>query len=196
MTDVPKTNDVDKRFEIAYQCYEEGDYKSAFDKYLELAELGYSNCQAFIGGLYYSGKGVEQDLRKARVWLEKAVIDNDSRTQFLLGKICAQEGNYTNALTWYEKASEQGYAPAIYKQAIYIEKGRAGFIDKERVLSLYRQAAMKQHLYAKRTLAFRLLKGWGGFLGFFEGLSWLYRTIVDGYKLGLDVNQDNDSIRV
>lgn len=189
---------IEQLFERAYQLHKGGDEKAAFNAYLELAERGYGNCQAFVGGLYYAGKGVEQDMTKARSWLEKAAMSNEASAQFLLGKISALEGDYNKAFSWYERASKQDYAPAIYKLAIYNEKGRIGTRDIKKAMELYRRAAEADHLYAKRTLALRLLRGWGGLTGFFGGFVWLYRFLKDGYKLGTEADdwESSDNLRV
>lgn len=189
-------SDVQKKFDYAFQCYESGDFKAAFEAYFELAELGNKNCQAFVGDLYYLGRGVGQDTDKACYWLEKASEGGEVKAQFLLGKIYAGKGEHSKAFEWYEKAGHQGYAPAIYKMAIYAEKGRVGSVDKTLALKLYREAAEKDHLYAKRTLAYRLLVGWGGIARIPEGIVWLYRMIVDGYKIGKQGDLESDSLRV
>ncbi len=191
------SKDINQKFEHAYQLHRKGDYKAAYNVYLELAELGYSNCQAYIGGLYYSGNGVDKDFEMARYWLENAAANNEPNAQFLLGKMDAREGNYDKAISWYEQAGKRGYMPALYKLAIYSEKGRIGPPDIKRAMELYRQTAESGHLYAQRTLAFRLLRGRGGFSGFFEGFKWLYRMLRNGYKLGMeDDYEDNVNLKV
>lgn len=193
-----QSENIDQLFERAYQLHKDGDEKAAFSAYLELAERGYSNCQAFIGGSYYAGKGVKQDMAKARSWLEKAAAGDEASAQFVLGKMAAREGDYEKAFAWYEQAAKQDYAPAIYKMAIYNEKGRLGSPDVKKAMELYRRAADAGHLYAKRTLALRLLRGWGGLTGFFGGFVWLYRMFRDGYKLGMEEDdwESSDSLRV
>ncbi len=196
---VKQKKDIDQLFEHAYKLHENGDDVAAFNAYLELAEQGYSNCQAFVGGSYYTGKGVEQDMLKARSWLEKAVVDdNEVGAQFLLGKICAYGGDFAKAFSWYEQAAKQDYAPAIYKMAIYNEKGRLGSRDIKRAMELYRRAAESGHLYAQRTLAFRLFRGWGGLVGFFSGFVWLHRMLRNGYRLGMEEDdlESSDKLHV
>jgi TPR repeat protein len=196
---VGHAENIDQLFERAYQLHKSGDDVAAFNAYLDLAEQGYSNCQAFVGGAYYAGKGVERDMIKARSWLEKAAVEGDEvSAHFLLGKISAREGDYRQAFSWYEQAAKKDYAPAIYKMAIYIEKGRLGSRDTKEAMVLYRRAAEAGHLYAKRTLAFRLLRGWEGLTGFFSGFVWLYRMLKDGYKLGMEEDdlESSDDLRV
>ncbi len=186
---------IEDKFDAAYDLYASGDYDAAYKAYLELAEMGYRNCQVFLGSLFYSGTGVGKDSEKARYWLEKAA-DDDVIAQFLLGKLAADEQDYISAFEWYEKANERGYAPASYKMAIYIEKGRVTESNKLLALELYRKAAEQKHIYAERTLAFRLLKGWGGFFGIFEGVKWFFKMLKDGYKVGKEEDWSNDSLRV
>jgi TPR repeat protein len=194
-----QTKNIDQLFEHAYQLHKSGNDVAAFSAYLELAEQGYSNCQAFVGGAYYAGKGVEQDMLKARLWLERAVVEDDEvEALFLLGKLSAHEGDYRKAFSWYEKAALQDYAPAIYKMAIYNEKGRLGSRDIKAAMVLYQHAAEAGHLYAQRTLAFRLFRGWGGMIGFFGGFVWLYRMMRNGYRLGMEEDdlESCDGLRV
>ena len=184
-----------KKCEDAHKAYTSGNYADAVSAYSDLAESGYSNCQLFLGELFYYGKHIEQDSAKAVYWLGKAAENEEAVAQFLLGKLSAEKANYTEAYHWYEKASNQGYAPAIYKMGLYQEKGRLGIVNKNKARQLYREAAKKGYVYAMRTLGLRLITGSGGILGLFEGVMWLFKMVARIFKIGHKNDWDSEAIR-
>ncbi|MBA1447002.1 MAG: sel1 repeat family protein [Chromatiales bacterium] len=181
---------TEQLYENAYILTKRGDVEASFGAYLELAELGYSDCQAFVGGLYYAGRGVEKDLSKARYWAGEAAACNLDTGLFMLGKISAAEGNYNEAYGWFEQAGVQDYAPAIFKMALYNANGCLGTQDVKKALDLYRQSTDLGHVLARRNLAYGLLRGWGGVSGFFVGCAELYWCFRDIYKLYRQGDED------
>ena len=66
--------------------------------------------------MYYHGKSVTQDSKKAVKWFRLAAEQGDADTQFNLGLMYANaEGvtqDYKEAINWYKLSAEQGYAAA------------------------------------------------------------------------------------
>lgn len=54
------------------ECYGRGDYEGARKHYLTAAKGGDVLAQFFLGCMYYEGDGVDEDIKQAIVWLEKA----------------------------------------------------------------------------------------------------------------------------
>ncbi len=100
------------------QLYKNGQYEQAFPVCSKAAEQGHAGGQAFLGAMYYSGKGVQQDYAEAVKWYRKAAEQGHAGAQLDLGWMYAQgEGiqqDYAEALKWYRKAAEQGNASAQY----------------------------------------------------------------------------------
>ena len=81
---------------------------------VEAAEQGKADAQYRLGEMYYDGKGVEKDYKKAFEWYLKAAEQGHEWAQSSIGLMyCLGRGvklNYTKALEWYLKMAEQGSA--------------------------------------------------------------------------------------
>lgn len=94
------------------------DLKAAFDIYVKLSSVDREHGRpAWVAGqselkvcrFYAEGKGVSQDLPKAREWCRKAAKDGDSHAFMILGRMAENgEGvdkNLKEAATWYKDAA-------------------------------------------------------------------------------------------
>jgi TPR repeat protein len=104
------------QFEDATAAYERGDYATAFEKILPLAEAGDARAQFNLCVLYHEGRGVPQNYAEAAKWFRLAASQGDAKAQFSLGALYAEgQGvpqNYAEAAKWFRLAASQGYAPA------------------------------------------------------------------------------------
>ena len=81
------------------------------------AEAGDADAQFNLGVMYYQGLGVEQDLKEAVKWYQKAADQGDvAMAQFNLGVMYEKgkgvEQDFKEAVKWYQKAADQGDAMA------------------------------------------------------------------------------------
>ena len=167
---------LEKQFQKAYDFYEAENYREAFNEYYALAEQGYSNCQTFVGWMYFAGKGIEKNYTKAEEWLTKAANANDAESMFYLGKLFIENKDYEKAINWFEKSADQNYAPSVYKLGCLYERNKSIKNDKQKAYSLFKQASDLGHLFARRDYAIKLLKGYGGVFSWFKGV-YLYLTV-------------------
>jgi TPR repeat protein len=76
------------------------------------AEQGDKEAQALLGGMYYYGKGVTKDYKKAFVWSTKGANQGVAMAQALLGLMYFHEQgvtrNYVEAYKWFNIAASQG----------------------------------------------------------------------------------------
>lgn len=95
-----------------YQSYLKGDYEAAYNEWLPLAELGDAEAQYNLGVLYDEGAGVEQDLRTAVSWYQKAASQGFIDAQTNLGMMYYHghgvERDYRAAAQWFRQAADQG----------------------------------------------------------------------------------------
>ena len=81
-----------------------------------------------LGGMYYTGEGVEKDYKKALHWYEKPAQQGDAEAQAVLaGMYYEGKGvskNHRKALHWCEESAQQGYAHAQYNLSIMMYKNR------------------------------------------------------------------------
>jgi len=70
-----KKNDPVAMAQMGKKHYGQGDYGKAAEYWTTAAELGDVEANAFLGGrMYYDGRGVEKDKKKAIYHLEQAAI--------------------------------------------------------------------------------------------------------------------------
>ena len=68
-------------------AYNAGDYAEAYRIWRDLAESGNARAQFHLGALYYEGRGVTKDLRKAQTWLRRALGNESSLARSLLKRV-------------------------------------------------------------------------------------------------------------
>ena len=113
----------------------------------KLAEGGDAKAQNELGLLYYEGKGVPQNHKKAKEWFDKAVEQGHTGAQVNLGTLYLRgEGapqSSQMALFWFSRAAGHEDALALAKLGLMYAQGRG-------VLQDYIQAHMWYNLSAAR----------------------------------------------
>jgi hypothetical protein len=127
---------------------------------LNRAEHGDYNAQCYIGHLYLSGKGVEQDFEKARYWYQKVIDQNGAdakiiaHANFIMG-VLYESGKggkqcYKTAMQCFQIAAKQGYTDAHINIGLLYAKGLGVNRDYQQALYWWRLAAEKGHPTAPR----------------------------------------------
>ncbi|MEQ5817229.1 sel1 repeat family protein [Marinobacter sp. NFXS11] len=103
----------------AYVVYKMGQYESAFEQYLELAEEGSRQGMLNVANMYAQGQGVEQSQEKAFQWYLRAADSGDSISMVEVA-MAYEEGRGTvldknEALSWYRRAAEAGNSDARWR---------------------------------------------------------------------------------
>jgi TPR repeat protein len=110
--------------------------------------------------------------------------------------------NYTEAVHWYRKAAEQGYAGAQNNLAIMYEQGLGVTKDQSEAIKWYRKAAEGQNPHAQHSLGRIYREGQGVPRDFTEAAKWILKSAEQGhhgafndigkmYWKGLGVSQNN-----
>ena len=104
-------------FQDGLDAYDRGDYKEAVGSWLSL-EKGDARVQLHFGVMYFEGKGVPQDYKKAEEWFRLSAEQGNAEAQVLLGTMYASgrgvPQDYKEAVKWYRLSAEQGQAYAQY----------------------------------------------------------------------------------
>jgi tetratricopeptide (TPR) repeat protein len=79
----------------------EGDYEKAVEYHTKAAELGHADAHACLGNLYWEGKGVENDMKKAIHHLEQAAIGGHTYARYNLADYEITHGRYERAAKHY-----------------------------------------------------------------------------------------------
>ena len=102
--------------------------EATMEKLRKSAEGGDASAQNNLGILYFEGKGVPQDYRKAKQWFDKAVEQDHIGAQVNLGTLYLQglgapQSNQM-ALFWFRRAAGHKDALAFAKLGLMYAQGR------------------------------------------------------------------------
>ena len=102
----------------AYAAYKMGDYDTARVIWEKLAEKGNTTALINLANLFQQAQGVDENQKKALVYVKKAAGLGDSRAQYELGMAYERgnviERNLQQAAFWFEKAAQQGDVDAQF----------------------------------------------------------------------------------
>ena len=76
-------------FDDGMAAYERGDYETAFEEWLPLAEQGNAGAQQNFGVIYENGQGVERDYAEAEKWFLLAAEQGHTEAQARLNEMYA-----------------------------------------------------------------------------------------------------------
>jgi len=109
--------DIDDLIEHGRECEKQGHYTEAVKYYTLAAEKGDSTAQNSLGLLYDSGKGAEQDRKKALYWYENALENcgKDAAVYLNAARTCRKLGESAKAIEYYTVAAELGNANTQYE---------------------------------------------------------------------------------
>lgn len=111
-----------------YDAYLRGDYDTAFQEMMPIAQAGDSSAAYYLGLLYWEGNGVEKNLEAAIAWFVKAATLGHTGAQLSLGLAYESglvvEKNYLLGAEWMQKAALGGNRDAQYYLSTYYRDGR------------------------------------------------------------------------
>jgi len=113
-------------------AFNNGDYKTAFEKWKPLAELGYGRPQNNLGGMYDKGWGVTQDHKEALKWYRLSADQGHASAQYNLGLMYYMgKGvqDFKEAAKWNRLAADQGHAKAQYRIGLMYYQGKGVIRD-------------------------------------------------------------------
>jgi TPR repeat protein len=114
-------------FDDGGQAYINGDYETAANKFIPLAERGDHRAMYALGAMYSAGQGVEKDLKKARQYFSEAAKNGRADAMHKLG-LMYEDGlgvkkNTKKAIRLYQKSAKRGYPLAQYNFGLMYMKG-------------------------------------------------------------------------
>ena len=115
-------------FQAGLTAAQAGDYATALENWLPLAEQGYAGARYNLGLIYANGYGVPQDYAEAVRWYRLAAEQGHARAQNDLGSMYVNgEGvlqDYAEAEYWSRLAAEQGHAQAQLNLGVMYDFGQ------------------------------------------------------------------------
>ena len=143
-------------YEDGHRAYDRGDYKTAYGKWLPLAEEGKFYAQFQIGRLYRRGEGAPKDDGEALRWFQKAAEQGQLIAQQMLAYIyyhgdgAAQD--FSKALHWHYKAGAGGNSDSQYCMGVMNRRGIGTHQNSWMAARWFRKAARRGHVKALRSL--------------------------------------------
>jgi len=113
--------------QAAKSAYKNKDYTTALKEFQPLAASGNAEAQFYVGLMYDNGEGVPQDYRQVVTHVQQA-------------------------MAWYRKSAEQGFAPAQTNLGILLETGGQIERNYKEAASWYRKAAEQGNAAAQFNL--------------------------------------------
>lgn len=101
-------------FDKGSAAYDAGDFMTALQEWLPLAEQGDANAQYNLAELYKKGQGVPQDRVQASIWYRLSAEQGHPFAIFQLGSDAVLEGDLITGLMWFLVAAGSGIEEAIY----------------------------------------------------------------------------------
>ena len=99
-------------FDEGVAAYDRGDYATAFEEMLPIAEQGNADAQFALGVMYGNGDGVPQDYAVAMKWYRLAAKQGIARAQYNLGIMYGNgkgvPQDYVQAHMWFNLAASKG----------------------------------------------------------------------------------------
>lgn len=145
-----------------------GDFRGAFDLFMQGARLGNAGCMNRLGSAYSTGLGVRKSFSKSMHWHRRAwAIEPDSMLCSNIAVTYAHDGNRKQAELWWRRALGMGDTDAALQLAKLLLQTRRRH-DIARAMALLRHATARRNWQRisvadweeARDLLLRLQKSW------------------------------------
>jgi len=199
ISELERSNDSDRLFfstalldQANDLYYMKSDSESSLASYKKSADLGNIPAKAQLAKMMYLGEGMTQDKATAKKWfsevnqpLKNLAQSGDPFAQYLWGYYYDAGFNGTaspdEAVVWYQRAAEQGYAPAQNNLGYCLSNGDEGAQDYVKAVYWITKAAEKNHVVAQANLAGCYKRGEGVTQDYDQALSWYLKAVGQGY---------------
>jgi TPR repeat protein len=128
----------------AMQAFQDGAFAEAMHGWMQAASQGDARAARYVGILYDTGEGVQQDQGQALVWYKRAAELGDVPAMFNVA-VCYDSGrcgahDTAQAARWYQRAASQRFGRAEYNLALIYSEGDGVPRDAQAARSLFRDA--------------------------------------------------------
>ena len=118
------------------------------------AEDGMHDAVLAMGWSYLNGVGVKADENEAIRWYRMSARQGEPRAMFSLGYIAYFRKDYSEALTWFERALNNQHHRSNYWIGKMYWRGQGVERDRKRAQSYFAQAAQRKVKEAQRAIRF------------------------------------------
>lgn len=136
----------------AWTAMERGDYRAAFVNFHALLPTDDTAILNALGWMRERGEGCSKDLDQAALFYRQSADAGSHYGLLGLGDVLNDCGKKDDAQAIYEKGALQGHAPSMWRLGKMLLEDERASDEKERGLSLLRDASDKANIFARRTL--------------------------------------------
>ena len=170
-------------FKTGLAAYDRGDFRTALQEWLPVAQRGDANAQFNIGLLYASGKGVTKDPKQAADWYRKAAEQGVGAAEYNLGVMYANGDGVPpdvhEAVKWLQKAADAGIP--MGREELANLYGSKGIENHSKSLEYFNKAAQEGNPTAEFDLALMYDLGRGVPRNYEEAMKWYEKAANQGY---------------
>lgn len=183
--------ELTRYFTRQYYCKnssEYAEYKTRTFQYVQdKARNGNKYAQSFLGWLYYYGIGVEKSFAESKVWLEKAVNNQEYKAFVLLGYMyeqgCSVDRDIDYASKLYTEATLNGVASGGYYLALMHRSGKFGSKDDKLIVNHLEKSASLNDPGSMVLLAHLYQNGEGVQQDKEQAAFWYRKAVLNGHVL-------------
>ncbi|MCH7707009.1 MAG: sel1 repeat family protein, partial [Myxococcales bacterium] len=174
-------------FEAGKQAALQGDYATAYQEWLPLAEGDDAEAQFLLGLMHREGRGVAQDLAQSVSWLRRAADLGHREAQFYLARAYRERlgvaEDDAEAARLFRAAAEQDHAEAAFTLGLLHRRGQGVAKDDLAAARWYLAAAGLGHGEARFTLGAVSEEG----KGIARDLAWAYAWYTLAAESGVEL---------
>lgn len=141
---------LDGVYEYAYNLFDTGETKLAFDLFLVLANAKYASALNFLGYMYSGGYSVKKDHQKALSYYEKAHrLGDTTATQNIASVYRYDLKDYKKAKYWYRRLEKISFcqAEALFELAQMYYMGFGVKANKKKAIKMLMQVYNDDNLF-------------------------------------------------
>ena len=178
LKEAAEKGDPEAQYKIALKYSKEHkDYKTAVKWLTQAAEQNHIESQYMLGIIFETGFGEGlKDINEAKKWFRNVAETGDSRGQYALARIYANTGQYEKALSWCEKAAEQGAEIAQFYMGESYYRGKGVQKNFKIALEWFEKAAKQGHPKAQYMVGLIHYEGNGVQQDYNEALDWIRKA--------------------
>ncbi|WP_087018292.1 tetratricopeptide repeat protein [Thaumasiovibrio subtropicus] len=169
-------------------AYHNKRYHDAFPLLLTEARQGETEAQYALGMMFKEGNGIAQCDASAAIWIRRAATSGLGDAQSTLASLIEEGLTYddtpwSESITWYKKAAEQGIPDALVRMAEHYNTGEYIAEDKALALEYLHLAAAKENYGATYELSHAYGKGqYGADIDPIKAKDWRHKSVELGCR--------------
>lgn len=175
--------EIDIQFKNAEYLLDQDKSEEAYKILKKLADEGDAKSQIALGNGYEYGFWGNTNLEQAKYWYTKAANQNYAGGIHNLGVLEFKQGNYKQALPYFEKGESLNHPESINILGVYYSEGIVFEQDYKKALEYFRQAVKYDDASAQFNIGQAYYYGDGVEKDYKEAFTWYIKSSNQGYSL-------------